>query len=71
MTERLIFSTQEREETLLLYNRIKEAIGSSLVEGDEENVRLHLRRYMEQPETRRDVFGLNPILTSLQTAQIG
>ena len=70
MTERLIFSTQEREETLLLYNRIKEAIGSSLVEGDEENVRLHLRRYMEQPETRRDVFGLNPILTSLQTAQI-
>ena len=68
MTERLDFTTEEREQTLALYAELKEKIASSLEEGDEEHVRSHLLHALEQNKVRRDVFGLNPIVSSLQTA---
>ena len=42
MTERFEFTSQEREDVLSLYNQIKQEIGSSLLEGDEEKMRQYL-----------------------------
>ena len=70
MPEKLQFTTYEREEAIRLYNSIKEQVGTSLHEGDEEKMRHYLQSYLEQPEVSRDVFGLNPVLLSLQTAKI-
>ena len=70
MTERFEFTPQEREVILSLYNLIKQNIGSSLIEGDEEKIRHYLSTYIEQNHIRRDVFGLNPMLLSFQTAQL-
>ncbi len=69
MTERLEFTAQEREETFALYNKVKEQLGDSLHADDEERMMSYIRRYLEQPEVHRDVFGLNPIVESLRTAQ--
>ena len=68
MTERIDFTTAEREELLLLYNKIKGQVGSSLHKGDEERIRQYLMAFVEQPAFRRDVFGLNPVVESLRTA---
>ena len=37
---------------------------------DEKNVFRHLKTALENDLIQRDVFGMNPILLSLQTAQI-
>ena len=68
MTERLEFTAYEQEETFLLYNRIKDLLGDSLHDGDERCMMNYIKRYLEQPEVHRDVFGLNPIVESLRTA---
>ena len=70
MTERLDFTTIEKEETLALYQRIREEIAPSLHEGDEERMRLDLMKMVETHQLPRNVFGLNPILLSFQTAQL-
>ncbi len=70
MTERFEFTSQEREDVLSLYNHIKQEIGSSLLEGDEEKMRQYLTGYIEQNHIHRDVFGLNPMLLSFQTAYL-
>ena len=70
MTERFEFTTQEKEKILTLYNQVKQEIGSSLMEGDEEKMRQYLTDYIEQNHIRRDVFGLNPMLLSFQTAYL-
>ena len=70
MTDKLEFTIQEREETLTLYQKIREQIASSLKEGDEENMRQLLMRIIETNQLQRNVFGLNPVLLSFQTAQL-
>ena len=70
MSETLIFTPEEREETLALYQTIREEIGPSLVEGDEERIRQHLLGAIEHHQLQRNVFGLNPVLLSFQTAQL-
>ena len=58
----------EKEETLLLYQKIREQIAPSLIEGDEENIRQLLLDAIDTNQLQRNVFGLNPILLSFQTA---
>ena len=70
MTDKLEFTPQEREETLSLYQKIREQIVSSLMEGDEDRMRQHLMQAIETHQLQRNVFGLNPILLSFQTAQL-
>ena len=70
MTGRLEFTTQEKEETLALYQKIREQIAPTLQEGDEERVRQMVMNAIESHQVNRDVFGLNPILLSFQTAQL-
>ena len=70
MTDRLEFTTEEKEETLALYQKIREAIAPSLHEGDEEHMRHNMLQALETKQLQRNVFGLNPILLSFQTAQL-
>ena len=70
MTDRLEFTTGEKEETLALYQKIREAIAPSLHEGDEEHMRRNMLQALETKQLQRNVFGLNPILLSFQTAQL-
>jgi len=70
MTERLIFTPEEREETLALYQQIREQILPNLQAGDEEHMRHHLLEAIENHQLQRNVFGLNPVLLSFQTAQL-
>ena len=68
MTERFEFTSQERELALSLYAELKEKIAGSLEPGDEDKLRRHLHTIIENNQVSRDVFGLNPIVSSLQTA---
>lgn len=70
MVERFEFTTNEKREARKLYVTLKSLVGSSLQPGDEEKVRAHLKKSVDSNQTHRDVFGLNPILFGLQTAQI-
>ena len=70
MTEKLKFTSEEREEIVRLYQQLKTTIGSSLQADDEEKLRHQLAHSIEQQELHRNVFGLNPVLLGLQTAQI-
>ncbi len=68
--EPLAFTQQEREETLALYQLVYDQIADSLHEGDVVHIRRHLMEAIEQQHVSRNVFGLNPILLSFQTAQL-
>jgi len=68
MTEHFEFTIDERENALALYNELKEKMASSLEDSDEEHIRHDLRKAIEQNQMQRDCFGLNPIISSLQTA---
>ena len=70
MTGKLEFTTIEKEETLALYHKIREQIAPTLVEGDEESMQRMLLAAIETHQLQRNVFGLNPVLLSLQTAHL-
>ncbi len=70
MTDRLHFTSEEREVALKLYNEVKELTSSSLSAEEEALLRRHIMTVIEQGQVQRDVFGLNPILLALQTTKI-
>ena len=55
---------------MTLYHRVQELVKDSLVEGDEQHMRHHLMRAIEEQQMHRDVFGLNPVLSGFQTAKL-
>lgn len=68
--EKFAFTPDEQRETKELHDHLKEKLADNLKPGDEERLTAFIERTMKQGGVRRDVFGLNPILTSLQTARI-
>ena len=70
MSDKLVFSTAEKEEALALYTKLRERLGGALRPDDDEKIRTHIIHGIELQQVRRDAFGLNPILTGLQTALI-
>lgn len=70
MTERIVFTLKERNEMMQLYQWLKEQIGSSLEEGDEQKIRHHISELMIGEGLQRDVFNLNPMLLGFQTARL-
>ena len=68
--EKLAFTPQEKEETMALYHSVFEQIAESFMPGDLEHMRHHLADAMEKHQIDRNIFGLNPILLGLQTAQL-
>lgn len=63
------FTPPEEEEARQLTAHLREVVGPSLQGRDEEKISRFLRE-TAQKGIRRDVFGLHPVLTSLQTACI-
>ena len=70
MTDELLFSPDEQKLISQLYAELKEKIAPTLQPGDEERLRRHLLQAIDAHQVQRDLFGLNPIVTSLQTALI-
>ena len=70
MENGLEFTPQEISEAQAIYKRLKDYIGETLQEDDEQKLAGYLHRSMEAGNMKRDVFGLNPILCALQTAEI-
>ncbi len=70
MEDRFQFTTNEREESVRIWKKLRKSIGSTLKTGDEKAVYKHIGSAMRNNQIQRDVFGLNPILHSLQTAEV-
>ena len=68
MEPKFDFPSDERIEALSLYAKLKDRVGDSLLPGDEQKMRHHLMQLMDGNHVIRNIFGLNPILLSLQTA---
>ena len=68
--EKIEFTVEEIEETKQLLGQLKSAIGETLNANDEAQLREQLTQAIADGKIQRDVFGLNPVLQSLRTAQI-
>ena len=64
------FTPEEFRTSVKIIQYLRTAIGSSLENHDEQKVRKYIHQAIVAGHVHRDVFGLNPLLTSLQTAQI-
>lgn len=70
MEEKFKTTPWEREEIKKIATYLKDQIDDTLQEDDISNLHTYLQDALDQGHILRDVFGLNPILHSLQTAQI-
>ena len=69
MEEMFQFSPRDEEEAKQLTSHLREVVGPSMHDGDIEKIIKFLQETAQKGITR-DVFGLHPVLTSLQTACI-
>ena len=64
------FTTEEREQTLQILERLRTAVGDTFKPGDEQHLREDIQHAFINHQIKRNVFGMNPILAALQTAEI-
>ena len=70
MEQTFEFTQNEKSEALAILARLKEDIGDTLKPGDERKLHEHIIDAISENKIQRDIFGLNPILHALQTAEI-
>lgn len=70
MDERLIFTHSEIAQFRSLIRELRQEAGRYFLSEDERKVFFYLKRAIREGAIKRDVFGLNPVLLSLQTALI-
>ncbi len=70
MKEKLVFTDEEKEQTEEVLMRLKKTLSAGLLLDDGEKLQRHIGEAMERGELQRDVFGLNPVLHALETAEI-
>lgn len=70
MDEKFTFTPKEREQTLTILERLRTAVGNTFSAQDEKLIREDIHHAFINHQINRDVFGLNPILYALQTAEI-
>ncbi len=70
MNRQLVFTKAERLQAADALQQLRELAAPFLHEGDEQKVRLMVKEALRNHEVQRDVFGLNPIVMSFQTAMI-
>lgn len=70
MDEKFTFTPEEREQTLTILERLRTAVGNTFSAHDEKLIREDIHHAFINHQISRDVFGLNPILYALQTAEI-
>lgn len=70
MKNKFEFTPQEKTEALQLRRILWQNLADSLMADDENKVKHYLYTAMASDIIQRDIFGLNPILESLRTAQL-
>lgn len=70
MEDKLTFTPKEIHEAKTIRYHLLDTVGHAMTTDDEVMVEEFIRHGIENGMLKRDVFGLNPVLTSLQTAQI-
>ena len=70
MDKKLVFTEKEKTDFREIVNKLRGANGYALTKDDEINIFKHLRNAIDENRIQRDIFGLNPILLSMQTALI-
>ncbi|MGP1591645.1 MAG: RelA/SpoT family protein [Prevotella sp.] len=70
MEQNNISTEKERNQILSLFETVYSAIEDSFKPEDKEKLSLHINAALESNLIPRDIFGLNPILFALETAQI-
>lgn len=70
MSDKFEFLPSEKAEYLQIFDRIKNLIGDTLLADDIQKVQTHLEASIENGLIMRDTFGLNPLLSAMQTAEI-
>lgn len=70
MDKKLVFTEKEKTDFREIVNKLRGANGYALTKDDEINIFRHLRNAINENRIQRDIFGLNPILLSMQTALI-
>ena len=70
MTEQLFFKPEERKLFLALYHKMLRLTGDSFLPADVHKLKTQLVSSIESGKLKRDIFGLNPLLKSIQTAII-
>ncbi len=68
--EPFVFSRDEMSEAWELRRYLMEKVGDVMSKNDMVELKGSLRRAINAGRVRRDVFGLNPIVTALETARI-
>lgn len=68
--EQFTFTPAEEREAITILQHLHDAIGDTLKPDDTQRVKESIERSMSTGKIHRDVFGLNPVLRALQTAQI-
>lgn len=70
MAEILRFTKEEKRELVRIIRYLRDNMENSLTVDDEKNLRTIIENSINENKIERDVFGLNPILLSFQTAEI-
>ena len=70
MEEKFKFTTEELAELHRIATHLKTRMGDTLEPDDENYLRQQLTKEIGDNKIKRDVFGLNPILLSFQTAEL-
>ena len=70
MEEKFKFTDEEKLQLGEIATRIRKFMGDSLKPEDESNLRQQLEAEISDNKISRDIFGLNPILLSFQTAEL-
>ena len=70
MTDKNRLTVHEISELNTLSGALRKLLGTELTEQDFERVKEYLTQALDTPAMARDVFGLHPMVTDLETAQI-
>ncbi|MGM9704606.1 MAG: RelA/SpoT family protein, partial [Prevotella sp.] len=68
--ERLTFSIDEKKELIRIIRYLHAAVGDSLEENDVKYLKRILKDAINENRIHRNIFGLNPIILDLQTAEL-
>ncbi len=70
MEEKFKFTDEEKLQLGEIATHLRKLMGDSLKPEDESNLRQQLEAEISDNKISRDIFGLNPILLSFQTAEL-
>ena len=70
MEEKLVFSTEEQDIANGLLSKLLANDANGFQPNDAEKLRQHIDQYVHSGTLQRNIFGLNPIVYALETAEI-